>query len=293
VTCTLIGGWFVPGEPRGPAPGAAGSGVPTPGDVTGSLAHKVAVVTGGAAGIGRATAWHLGALGARVVVSDVDSDGARQVAESMAAAGLEALGLRCDVAEPASVEAMVRAAVERFGGLDLLDHNAAWTDLRRDTDAVGVDLHTWERVLRTNSTGALLLTKAVVPLMQARGGGAIVYISSGSAAIGEHRRVAYGVSKAAIEQLTRHVAAHYAGAGIRCNAIAPGFVLTETSARGVPAEQRERLALQSPMGRLGTPEDVAHAVGFLLSERAGYINGQVLRVDGGLTISPRLPGDHR
>jgi len=117
-----------------------------------------------------------------------------------------------------------------------------------------------------------------------------VYISSGSAAIGEHRRVAYGVSKAAIEQLTRHVAARYGRQGIRCNAVAPGFIATATAARGIPAAQRELLERQNPMGRLGAPEDIARVVGFLLSPDAGFVNGQVLAVDGGLSIAPRLTG---
>ena len=142
----------------------------------------------------------------------------------------------------------------------------------------------------TNATGGLLLVRGVLPHMRARGGGAIVLISSGSASIGEHRRVAYGVSKAAVEQLTRHVASRYGRDGIRCNAVAPGFILTDTAARGVPEAGRARLAEQNPLGRLGTPEDIAQVVGFLLSDLAGFVNGQVLRVDGGLTVSPRLAG---
>ena len=259
--------------------------------VGGALTGKVAVVTGAAAGIGRATARHLGALGARVAVTDCDSAGAERAAEEMVLAGQDAIALTCDVSDRDSIETMVRDTVDHFGGVDLLDHNAAWTNFRRDTDAVGIDLETWDRVLRTNSTGALILTKAVVPHMRARGGGAIVFISSGSAAIGEHGRVAYGVSKAAIEQLTRHVASHYGRDGIRCNAVAPGFIATDTAIRGVPVHHRELLARQNPMGRLGTPDDIAHVVGFLLSRQAGFINGQVVRVDGGLSISPRLSGD--
>jgi NAD(P)-dependent dehydrogenase (short-subunit alcohol dehydrogenase family) len=259
--------------------------------VGGTLIGKVAVVTGAAAGIGRATARYLGTLGARVAVTDSDSAGAAQVAEEMVLAGHDAIGLTCDVSDRDSIEAMVRDTADHYGGVDLLDHNAAWTNFRRDTDAVGIDLETWDRVLRTNSTGALVLTKAVVPHMRARGGGAIVFISSGSAAIGEHGRVAYGVSKAAIEQLTRHVASHYGRDGIRCNAVAPGFTVTDTAIRGVPVHHRELLARQNPMGRLGTPDDIAYVVGFLLSGQAGFINGQVVRVDGGLSISPRLSGD--
>jgi len=256
----------------------------------GVLGGKVAIVTGGARGIGAATAAHLAALGAVVAVTDKDGDGARSVATALGGGGHGAVGLTCDVSDPDAVAAMVAAVEQQFGGVDLLDHNAAWTDFRTDLDAEDVDLSTWDRVLRTNATGGLVLVREVLPRMRARGGGAIVLISSGSASIGEHRRVAYGVSKAAIEQLSRHVAARYGRDGIRCNVIAPGFILTDTAARGVPESGRARLAEQNPLGRLGTPEDVAHAVGFLLSDGAGFINGQVLRVDGGLTIAPRLAG---
>ena len=270
-----------------PTPGPDG---PSADDVSGSLVHKVALVTGAARGIGQATARHLCRLGARVAVTDRDGDGARAVAEALVAEGHEAIGLACDVADAGAVADAVAQTAERLGGVDLLDHNAAWTDFRSDLDAEHVDLGTWERVLATNATGGLHLVRAVLPLMRARGGGAIVLISSGSASIGEHRRIAYGVSKAAVEQLARHVAARYGRDGIRCNAVAPGFILTETATRGVPEAGRARLADQNPLGRLGTPDDIAHAVGFLLSDRAAFVNGQVLRVDGGLTISPRLAG---
>jgi len=262
------------------------TGVPA----SGALDGRVAIVTGAARGIGAATAVHLARLGARVAVTDRDGEGARSLADQLTGMGHDATGLTCDVAEPAEVAAMVADVEQRFGGVDLLDHNAAWTDFRTDRDAGEVDLDTWDRVLRTNATGGLLLVREVLPRMRARGGGAIVLISSGSASIGEHRRVAYGVSKAAVEQLGRHVAARYGRDGIRCNVVAPGFILTETAARGVSEAGRIRLAEQNPLGRLGTPDDIAHAVGFLLSDSAAFVNGQVLRVDGGLTIAPRLAG---
>jgi NAD(P)-dependent dehydrogenase (short-subunit alcohol dehydrogenase family) len=250
----------------------------------------VAIVTGAARGIGAATATHLAALGARVAVTDRNRDGAEAVAAGLAGDGHDTIALTCDVSDAGSVSAMVADVESRFGGVDLLDHNAAWTDFRTDLGAEDVDLATWDRVIATNATGGLHLVREVIPRMRARGGGAIVFISSGSASIGEHRRVSYGVSKAAVEQLGRHVATRYGRDGIRCNVVAPGFILTETAARGVSAAGRAGLAEQIPLGRLGTPEDIANVVGFLLSDRAGFVNGQVIRVDGGLTVSPRLAG---
>ena len=162
----------------------------------GQLDGKVVLVSGGASDIGRATALRLSAEGAAVVVGDVAPAGAESVAEEVAAAGGRALGVACDVRREESVAAFVERAVAEFGGVDCVDHNAAWSHPRLDTDAVGVDLGVWDRVIETITRGALLLARHAIPMMTARGGGSIVTISSGTSTIGESTRVAYGVSKA-------------------------------------------------------------------------------------------------
>jgi NAD(P)-dependent dehydrogenase (short-subunit alcohol dehydrogenase family) len=253
--------------------------------VTGLLEGKVVVVSGGASDIGRATAWSLAAEGAAVTIGDVGPDRVASVAEAIEAKGGRAVGVECDVRNDESVAELVARAVEAFGGVDAVDHNAAWSHPRLDTDAVGVDLGVWERAIETITRGALLLARHAVPAMAARGGGSIVTISSGTSTIGESTRVAYGVAKAALNQLTRHLAVRYGRDGIRANAIAPGFILTETARANVPGDLQRRLADANPMRRLGTPEDIARVVVFLCSDASAYVNGQVLHVDGGHQIA--------
>jgi len=251
----------------------------------GQLDGKVVLLSGGASDIGRATALLLAEEGAAVAVGDVAAEAAAAVARDIADGGGRALGLRCDVRDEESVASFVEDAVEAFGGVDCVDHNAAWSHARLDTDAIGVDLGVWERAIETTTRGALLLARYAIPAMTERGGGSIVTISSGTSMIGESTRVAYGVSKAALNQLTRHLAVRYGRDGIRANAIAPGFILTATAAANVPAEIQQRLADANPTRRLGTPADIARAVVFLCSDASAYVNGQVLQVDGGHQIA--------
>jgi NAD(P)-dependent dehydrogenase (short-subunit alcohol dehydrogenase family) len=249
------------------------------------LEGKVVLLSGGASDIGRATALRLGAEGARVVVGDTGAEMAEAVAAAVVAAGGSALGLACDVRSEESVATFVDRAVTEFGGVDAVDHNAAWSHPRLDTDAVGVDLGVWQRAIETTTRGALLLARHAIPVMAERGGGSMVTISSGTSTIGESTRVAYGVSKAALNQLTRHLAVRYARDGIRANAIAPGFILTATAATNVPVDVQRRLAEANPTRRLGTPDDIANVVVFLCSDASAYVNGQVLHVDGGHQIA--------
>lgn len=251
----------------------------------GQLDGKVVLLSGGASDIGRATALRLAAEGASVAVGDVTTEGAGSVAEEVLAAGGSAIGIACDVRREDSVSAFVERAVVEFGGIDCVDHNAAWTHARLDSDAVGVDLGVWDRAIETTTRGALLLARHAIPFMAARGGGSIVNISSGTSTIGESIRVAYGVSKAALNQLTRHLANRYGPDGIRSNAIAPGFILTATAAANVHRDVQERLAGANPTRRLGTPDDIARVVVFLCSDASSYVNGQLIHVDGGYQIA--------
>jgi NAD(P)-dependent dehydrogenase (short-subunit alcohol dehydrogenase family) len=251
----------------------------------GQLDGKIVLVSGGASDIGRATALRLAAEGAAVVVGDVSADGAHAVAVAVEAAGGRAVGLHCDVRREESVAGFVEQAVTAFGRVDAVDHNAAWSHPRLDTDAVGVDLGVWERALDITTRGALLLARHAIPVMAAGGGGSIVTISSGTSTIGESTRVSYGVAKAALNQLTRHLAVRYGRDGIRANAIAPGFILTETASAQVPVDVQTRLAEANPTRRLGRPDDIARVVAFLCSDASAYVNGQVLHVDGGHQIA--------
>ena len=258
------------------------------------LSGEVCFITGAGRGIGRETAKYLSHCGAAMAVTDKDGDAAQAVAAEINALGGRAIGLTCDVSSTESVNQAVADCVAEFGTLTLCNHNAAWTSFTHDQSAETIDLAMWDRVINTNATGGLRLTQAVLPHFRAASRGSLVFISSGSASIGENARVAYGTSKAAIEQLMRHVAATFGRENIRCNAVAPGMILTETAALAISEASLAQLAAENPLRRLGTGEDIAKVVAFLLSSDAAYVNGQVLRVDGGLTIAPRLgPGAGR
>jgi NAD(P)-dependent dehydrogenase (short-subunit alcohol dehydrogenase family) len=251
----------------------------------GQLDEKVVLLSGGASDIGLATVVRLSQEGARVAIGDIAFDRAEEIARQVTELGGEALAAPCDVRSEDSVRTFVEVASRAFGGIDCLDHNAAWSHPRLDTDAEDIDLGIWGRVMETNVRGALLLARHAIPKMIERGGGSIVNISSGTSTIGESTRVAYGVSKAAINQLTRHLATRYGRDGIRANAIAPGFILTETAKTQVPEDIKTRLAESNPTRRLGLPDDIAKVVVFLMSEAASYVNGQLIHVDGGHQIS--------
>jgi NAD(P)-dependent dehydrogenase (short-subunit alcohol dehydrogenase family) len=258
--------------------------------------NKVAIVTGGGSGIGRATALLLASEGAAVTVADIASDGARAVVAEIETAGGSARAQVVDVADAAAVEAMVAETVSAFGGLDVLHNNAAALDQnRRDQDVVTMDLATWERVLAVNLTGPMLGCRFAIPAMLERGGGSIVNTASAAAFYGSHSLAAYGTSKAGVVALTRYVATAYGERGIRCNAVAPGVVVDRKAQEALGGPMGDRLRRYSTshlVGRLGYPDEIARSVAFLASDDAAFVTGEILRVDGGFTAhSPTYATD--
>lgn len=244
------------------------------------LEGKVAIVTGGAGGLGSATVARFIAEGAKVVVADIDGVGANTVADEC---GSNAAAIQFDAVDKDSIKKMVDGTVERFGRLDILVNNHAFfpknmTDT--DTNVLDTPFETWDATMAVNVGSFFASCKFGIPHMLAAGGGSIVNIASGSALLGDVTRLSYGVSKAAVVSLTKNVATQYGKKGIRCNSIAPGLILTETLKRTAP-ELLDMMLRHILTPRLGVPSDIAALAAFLASEEAGYINGQVISCDGG------------
>lgn len=248
------------------------------------LSNKVAVIAGGGNGIGAVAALRLAEEGVAVVVGDLDREGAQAVAERIESQGGRAIAVQFDMTNDASVGALVKAAVDTYGGLDFMHANAAdFSNIFLDTDALSVPLEVFDRTLAVNLRGYLLCTRHALPELLKRHG-AIVYTTSAAAYIGEPERVSYGVSKSGINALMRHVASRWGKEGIRANAVAPGLVVTEKM-RGTLSEEFKAYAInltRSP--RLGESDDIAAMVAFLFSDDGAWINGQVISVDGGATL---------
>ena len=250
------------------------------------LAGKVAVIAGGATGIGAATAARLGAEGVLVVVGDVSADGAEVTAQGIRDSGGTAKAAVFDLADPESVRALVDSTVSMFGGVDLLFNvGSDMSMLRGDTDVVDIDFGVWDRTMTVTLRGYLASMKYALPLMLSRGGGAIVNMSSAAAFIGEPTRPAYATAKAGIGALTRHVASRWGRDGIRCNAVAPGFTGTEMMRSAPQWPELEAAALRGARSpRVGHPGDIAGLVAFLMSDEGAWVNGQVINIDGGAVL---------
>lgn len=249
------------------------------------LAGKVAVVTGGASGIGRASASRLAQDGARVVVADRDGEAADRAAEEIAAEGGRAVSCRADVSNEADIVSMVQVAVERFGRIDVLHNNAALTDSLTSAPDVGIesaDAATWLAIYQVNTVGTMLACKHAIPVMRRGGGGSIVNTSSAAGLAASGVSPSYGASKAALNLLTKHVATTYGRDGVRCNAVAPGVVLTDNVRSRLTAEDIELYVSRASLPRAAEPSQLASVVAFLAGDDAALITGQIISVDGGL-----------
>jgi NAD(P)-dependent dehydrogenase (short-subunit alcohol dehydrogenase family) len=247
------------------------------------MTGKVAVITGGASGIGRATALAFAREGAAVFIGDIDIAGAENTVATIKGIGGNADCLPVDVAKSADVQAMVRKAVSQYGGLDLAFNNAGLVG--SVAGIVETPEEDWNRVVATNLTGVWLCMKFEIPEMLKRGRGAIVNNGSVTGLVGSPGVVGNVASKHGVSGLTKSAALQYATQGIRVNAVAPGLVRTPTADRITALHPGAEAAMLSavPQGRWCEPEEVAEAVVFLCSERASHITGHIMPVDGGWT----------
>lgn len=248
------------------------------------LAGKVALVTGAGVGIGRAIACAMGREGARVLVVDFNADTATETAAAICAAGGEAQAHVADVSDESSVQAMVQAAVASFGGLDVACNSAAVS--RGSGPIHGFSREVFEQTLEMCLTNTFLCMKHEIEHMLANGGGSIVNISSNASLRGQPYNTAYAAAKSGVNLLTKSSASEYGHKGIRINAVSPGVIRTPGVERYFEEQPKiaEGLRQAAAMRRLGEPEEIAEVVCFLASDRASYVTGQLLSVDGGAAV---------
>lgn len=258
-----------------------------------TLDGKVVLIVGGASGIGAATAALMARLGAYVVIADRDHARAAERVDEIGAEGGVAAAVETDVRLEESVKNAVATAVATFGRLDVLHNNAADVAIiEADHDVANVTLENWDASLRADLTGAMFGCKHAVPAMIAAGGGSIINTSSISGIGAEVYMSAYPVAKAALIHLSRQVALQYGKQGIRCNAVAPGLTLSPAGL-GMPQAMRDMYVRHNMLSWVAAPKDIAPTVAFLASDMSGYITGQCIQVDGGITGAIPIAADYR
>lgn len=251
---------------------------------------KVALVTGGASGIGLSTAMLLAKEGAKVVIADYNVEGARDAATIIQAEGGEATGIFVDASQEASIKEAVDFTVEQYGTITVLFNNVGLTNLQKDLDVVNIDLDEWDRLMNVNVKSVLLGSRFAIPHMIQAGGGSIINTASMSGFTGDVIRSAYGASKAAVVNLTKYTAAQYGKDKIRCNAIAPGLILTPAAQNNLTPEVLSIFEKHNALPYHGEANDIGYTALFLASDESKFITGQTIQVEGGHYISnPTVP----
>jgi 3-oxoacyl-[acyl-carrier protein] reductase len=245
------------------------------------LEGRVAIITGGGKGIGKVYAQEFARAGAKVVAADIDGEAAEAVAACIVRGNGDALGLRTDVADEASANAMAKAAIERFGGIDILINNASLMSVLPRRSWMEIPVEEWDRVMAVNLRGLLLCSRAVVPAMKARGRGKIVNISSSRVWDGTPNRLHYTTSKAGVIGFTRALARELGEFNINVNAVTPGMTLSETQVATTSNNYAATRSSGRVFARDQYPEDLVGTVMFLSSPASDFITGQTINVDGG------------
>jgi NAD(P)-dependent dehydrogenase (short-subunit alcohol dehydrogenase family) len=259
--------------------------------MTESLEGRVAIVTGGASGIGRATVRLLAARGAKTVVADINREGAERVA---AAIGGGALAVAMDVGDETSIRDGIVTAIDRFGRLDIVHSNAAQVGaggLNQDGAIADMDAAFWDQTMAINLRGSMLVAKHAIPHLLQAGGGSIVFTGSGKGLAGDLDYPAYGTSKAGLINLARYIATQYGKQGIRSNVIVVGLVMTQALDDNMPPAAQAAMLEHHLTPHLGKPEDIAEIVAFLASDQSRFITGSAIVADGGFTAHSAIYAD--
>lgn len=246
--------------------------------------EKVALITGGASGIGEATVHRFTAEGAKVVIADYNIEKANRLAEELTRKEADVQPAFFSASDLESCSKLIDFTLSNYGHVDILVNNVGGSNLKQDSNIETLDIHYFDEVFHLNVRCALYLSQRVIPRMKNQGGGNIVNIASISGITGDYQGTLYGISKAGVISLTQYIATQTGKFNIRCNAVAPGLVLTPAALDNLPENVRNIFLQHNSLPYLGEPDNIASVIAFLASEDAKYITGQTIVADGGLTI---------
>ncbi|MCR8657480.1 SDR family NAD(P)-dependent oxidoreductase [Paenibacillus endoradicis] len=247
----------------------------------GRVQGKVALITGGASGIGLSAATLLAQEGAKVVIADFNVDAAVEAATSLKSQGFEASGVFLDAGKEESIKEAVEFTVATYGTINVLHNNVGLTNLRKDLDVINMDLEEWDHLMDVNLKSVLLGSRFALPYMIKAGGGSIINTASMAGFAGDVTRTAYGASKGAVVNLTKYIAAQYGKHKIRCNGVAPGLILTPAAEKNMPPAVLDIFGKFNALPYHGEADDIGYTVLFLASDESKFITGQTIQVEGG------------